>query len=196
MAQILVHCNPFAALDHNGIPCGVFPFDPEHAGGSRRWIGASVDMDATKGRTTAEALKGSAASAPVRVTDGKRTVVEDVIARTRTVFAFDLGAQPIPSPPSKHYRDGVRDGSLFPADLASAKALGIAAKDFSEPTKAIAAARDAAIAHWVAAGREPPPVESWPVGLRGIGAAVADEKTVRNALVKTTAAEPAKDDAK
>ena len=181
MASILVYGNPFHTLDHKGQPCGTFPFDPEHAGGSRRWIGASIDMDATQGRTKGEALKGSAASFPLRVNDGKRTVVEDTIARTRTVFAFDLTPQPIPSPVTKHYRDGVRDGSLFPADLVSAKALGIAAKDFVEPLAALAKAREAAIAHWVAGHGDAPDTMGWPQIIKASSAPV---ETIAPAALK------------
>jgi hypothetical protein len=167
MAHVYVHCNPFEVLDHQGYPCATFPFDPDHAGGARRWIGASVDMVATQGRTKDEAPKK--AETPVRVRDSSgRTLTEDVAVATRVVFAFDLSAQPIPSPATKHYRDGVRHGSLFPADLASAKLLGVAAKDFVDPLQALGAARTAAIASWTVEHDEAPPVASWPKELQGL----------------------------
>ncbi len=182
MPQILVHCNPYEVLDHKGFPCATFPFDPDHAGGARRWIGASLNVSGTQERTKAEAP--TTPSAPVRVKDTKgRTVTEDVIARTRPVFSFDLTAQPIPHPASKHYRDGVRHGSLFPADAESAKHLGIAAKDYRDPQALISASRAKSIDDWTAAYGEAPPVESWPEELQAPVAPVAT----------TAAGSPAKD---
>lgn len=171
---ILVYGNPFAALDHKGQPCGCYPFDPDHNGGSRRWIGASINMEASQERTKDEALKGAKAQTPMRITANGVTVIEAIAVRSRHVFAFDLTPQPIPAPASSHYRAGVREGSLFPADEASAKALGVPAKDLRDPLELLAQARDAAIQLWIDQHGEPPPVDEWPANLQPL-AVLAEE---------------------
>lgn len=118
-----VYANPYTYIDHKGHLAGVVAFDPEHSGGARRWVGAVLEKDKCK---VAPRGKGDIRS-----------------PATDVVFTFSNAPQRVLA--TQYYIDQIRDGSLVPADEASAERAGVA---FVSPRKALAYARDAAIAGW------------------------------------------------
>ena len=156
-----VRPNPFGDLDHLGQPAGTYPYDPKHANGARRWVGARIDTspDADGQPKTRRIDRGSRADFTLRANVGGvvRAVKITAPAGQRTVFAFDMGEHTIPA--SEHFVRGVREGSLIPTDAATAKRCGVA---FVDPEKALQRAAEKAIADWQASYRELPDFASWP----------------------------------
>ncbi len=166
--------NPFAHLDHEGQPAGTYPFDPEHAGGSRRWVGARIDLSLAsdgKPRTRAVAQSWDLAA---KATVGGRAVSVRVGSAPdqRTVYAFDLSHEGQPCPESEHYARGVRHGDIIAANAATAAHCGVRHVD---PGTALRAAATKAIARWTAEQGAPPPVEAWPEALSAIGKAALED---------------------
>ncbi len=162
-----VYCNPYHVLDHEGHPCSVFPFAPEHGAGSRRFVGAciaTVDMLEKPGAVDTK-TKGELAS--FKLAGATQFIGRS--PRQRTHWAFDLTPQPVLAIP--HYRMGARDGSLFAADPYSARVLNV---PFVDPLKALAAARAEAIALWTQEHGEPPPIEEWSENLGRVADAVVE----------------------
>lgn len=165
-----VYPNPFAALDHEGQPVGTYPFDPTHAGGSRRWVGASIDKSpSTDGKPK---TRGIAQPWDRGTTLTARGPKGQLITRraysapdVRICWAHDLSPQTLPLLP--HYLAGLRHGGalagLLAADAATASAAGI---PFVTPQQALHAAAGAAIARWTAEQGTPPPTATWPPNLR------------------------------
>lgn len=180
MRTLSVYPNPFVQLDHEGVPCGAYPFDPGHANGARRWVGAVIDT----GRLKPIAVKttgpqDSAPGAALMRLDGKP--VGDVPAapgkparkaprsvngypRFRTMFAFNLKPQTVPD--NEHYRRGIRAGELFAADEATARECKVECRPLDE---ALRDARTAAIAAWRDQHESDPDFNLWPENLRPAG---------------------------
>jgi hypothetical protein len=153
MAHPRVLPNPYSALDHEGIPCGAFPFDPVHGGGARRWVGATIASALLDEEAAKKARQGA-------VVVGRRA--ESFVATPqRTLYAFDLTPQAVLATP--HYRMGARMGEIFPVDVESARALGV---DFVPPLEKLAGARAHAIAEWTAQHGTPPDTSRWPANLQ------------------------------
>lgn len=144
--NLLVYPNPYAAVDHEGLPSGVVAGCPEHGQGGLVYPGASVD----EGRTVlldhpdvAEKAAGSAADrqlAALLDRDKARSRPQ----RTRWKFS----REPVPLPATAHYLRCLRDGDLVPADEATSTAVGLRHRD---PLLALAEARQRAVDEWVAA---------------------------------------------
>lgn len=130
------YANPYSALDSSGRPAGAYPLDPSHANGRRAYVGG-VDFDAKR---TVITQKGSADL--------------NIPSRQTTVMSFT--GEPTRLPITAHYQMGVRTGDLIAGDLETAKACGVSEKDFLSPEAALSAAREAAIAKWLAAYGEKP----------------------------------------
>ncbi len=144
--RILVYPNPYMHLDHDGYPAGATPTDRmEHVGETvRSWVGAKLDQDQTF-HTENLSSDEQAFRFP----------------RQQTRFKFELST-PTELPVTQYYRDRIRDGELFVADEASAKECGFA---FTDPKKALHAAKAAAIASWKASyGELPEFVDALDVG--------------------------------
>ncbi len=150
----LVYPNPFQQLDHEGLPCATFPFDPDHAAGARRWVGASI----ASAKLAKVDLEGPKALSTATV-NGKREFVGRVPDQ-RTLWTFDLSPQAVLN--TKHYKDGVRSGSLFPASPEDATLLGQSAAEYVNPLAALAAARDRAALEWRANYGSDAPLADWP----------------------------------
>jgi hypothetical protein len=134
--------NPFAVpLNHKGQPVTVVQYDPEESGGATRFIGTIFQHTTLTKRTS--------------VMVGKQRVQaqQDRIAATPI---YDLSPQRIVD--TTHHRQCLRDGSLLPADAATARLVGV---PFEAPEVVIARSRDERIAEWVAQHEEPPPVDVW-----------------------------------
>jgi hypothetical protein len=139
---LLVVINPFAVpLNHKGQPVTVVQYDPEESGGATRFIGTTFQHETLKKRPS--------------VMVGKQRVQaqQDRIAATPI---YDLSPQKIVD--TTHHRQSLRDGSLLPADAATARLVGI---PFEAPEIAMARSRDERIAEWVAQHEEPPAIDAW-----------------------------------
>ncbi len=112
--------NPWASLDHLGRPVCAVPWDTDH-NPNRGWVGARIDPERTQ-----VLLR--------RQPGDLRSDVQD------TLFAFDT--KPAEVPPTKHYLQCIRDGSLLAADPLAAKLAGI---KFVEPAALFAETREKAI---------------------------------------------------
>ncbi len=151
LKTLRVVCNPFAGLDHEGVPAGAFAFDPEHAAGARRWVGASIDTE----RTKLVPLK------PTEMLKGKHVAFEPV-PRQRTFYKFDLSPQTVLD--TAHYRMGLRIGDIFAADEETSRKVG--QLQFTPIEQALMAACEAALSRWKAAHGEMPNFELWPEHLK------------------------------
>lgn len=157
-----VIANPFCApLDHKGMPCGLLQFDPVHAKGLPRYVGARIDRELL----------------------AKRPAFGPQKSLYRTTVKYDLTPQQIVD--TAYHRDAVRMGQLFAADADTARRAGI--KDFEDPKALMAADREACIAGWIAQHGEPPPVDTWFVE----GAAAAPRGRTAKARAAAAAAPPA-----
>ncbi len=160
----LVYPNPFQQLDHEGLPCATFPFAPEHANGTRRWVGASIrsavlDPKDLKGdKAIPRAIVGGEMVNGKMV--GGRSEFVGRVPDQRTLWTFDLSPQAVLN--IKHYKDGVRSGSLFPATPEDAAMLGQPAAEYVEPLAALAAARDRAAFEWRTNYGTDAPLADWP----------------------------------
>lgn len=126
--RLLVHPNPFAALDVDGNPAGAF----QEEGAPGVYIGATL------------------------VTDGPEPPPGDVLSGAATPptrrFLFEAGEVSVPA--TSHYLYALRTGELLPADERTAREAGIA--KFVPHEEALKAARKRAIADFKAAhGYEP-----------------------------------------
>ncbi len=145
LKTLLVFANPYAAIDHNGIPSGSCPSDPEHGGGSLRWPGAVIDQDLTKAEILHWEHRG--ARSPDQTT------------------RFKFSTEPERIVDTQHHRMCLRCGDLIAADEATAKA---GQKDFVKPMAALRAARDLSIMKYRAEqGHDPafvsdPLLDPWP----------------------------------
>lgn len=171
--------NPFSHLDHEGQPAGTFPFDPDHALGARRWVGARIDLSpAPDGKPKTRAIAQPWDLTAKGMVGGRMTSVR--VGSTpdqRTVYAFDLSTAGQPLPDSEHYARGVRHGDIIAADQTTAVRCSVKLVEMSTALRAAAAK---AIAQWIAEQGEPPPVEAWPEALRTIGvAALEDLATIK-----------------
>jgi hypothetical protein len=159
--------NPFAFLDHEGLPAATFPFDPIHHSPDRRWVGANVDRSpGTDGKPKTRHLpQPGDLTAAIKGPNGTvRRVHVDRAPRKRIVWAHAVEIEaPHLLPDTPHYRLGIREGSLIPADPASAKAAGV---PFVAPPEALRKAAKKAIADWTTTYGEPPPTNEWPDNLR------------------------------
>ncbi len=119
MTEILrVYPNPWHATDRDGLPCAIVPTDPEgDGGGPGQFVGARVSRKHT------EVLQ------KLEEHDNLRS------ARQRTRYEY-LGTpsadpelaqklfacEPVEIPRTKYYRQRLREGALFAADEATARA--------------------------------------------------------------------------
>lgn len=193
--------NPFAFLDHKGLPAATFPFDPVHHSPDRRWVGAVVDRSpAADGQPKTRHLPqpGDLRAVykpigpngkPLTTPDGKpvvRHVHVDRAPRKRIVWAHAVDVEaPHVLPDTPHYRLGFREGSLIVADRQTAKTLGV---PYVEPKVALRAAAEKAIAEWKLAYGEPPPPDDWPPNLR---AAAGLDEQLEGEQLEDADAEPA-----
>ncbi len=139
--MVRVLANPYSFIDADGEPQGVYPDEPDVAGGGRRFVAADFDYERTK---LLEEFKSN---------DPRR--LAHVAPRQTTKFAF--ATEPVPRPKSKHYRDGIRTGCLIACDADSAAFAGV---DFLAPDKALARERNRAAAQWRANYGTPAPFET------------------------------------
>ena len=160
-----VYPNPYKHLSADGLPQATFPFDPEHAPGARRWVGATIDRSPDhdgKPKTRAIEKRTSADFTVVAKVDGqKQRVTVKTEPEVRVVFAFDLSPQPVPE--TAHYLRGIRTGDLIPADVETSRAASVA---FVDPAEALRTAAETAVAEWHAAHGAPPAIDTWPDYLR------------------------------
>jgi hypothetical protein len=128
MKLISVLPNPWLALDANGCPCAVVPFDVHVHAPTRRWVGAKLSVEQTREQLTERI--------------GKYTqVTQDSRHAHRWTFATD----PVQIPVSDYYTDRIRCGELVVADSASAELLGV---PFREPAAFLAASKAKAISDY------------------------------------------------
>lgn len=138
-----VFANPFATpLSHRGLPAAFIQYDPEHASGSVRYIGATIEGALVRKE---EAFSARQSRFDKRVT-------------------YDMTAQPVVD--TMYHRRLVRSGELFAADRSTARRCGLDGKSF-DAAKALEAARASAIEAWRADNDDDPPFDLWPeVGLK------------------------------
>jgi hypothetical protein len=128
-----VYANPYTFIDHEGRPAGVYPHDAEHRAGASHVGLSKVDATTLEKR------------------DPKWDTRNDLVDVLHT---YDAEVQEVPDIPGKpHYRQGIREGSLIPADEATAKAVGM---KWEEPAAVLERARLKAIQDWTANHGEPP----------------------------------------
>lgn len=131
---LLVWPNPFHALDHEGRPHAILPFEAEGDGVStfddRRFVGATL---------TAEIVGPLPTAHPD----------ETAVVTQRTTFVF--GDEPTTVRNTAYYTGSLRRGELLAADEASANEAGL---PFVEPGKALESAREGAKASWAILAHE------------------------------------------
>lgn len=150
MKTLLAVANPFIHLDEEGVPCGAFPFDPEHAAGARRWVGATIDATRTVVRKRTDER--------FRAFGGRQT---DMAPVQRTFFAYDLEPQKVLD--NQHYRQAFAQGDLFPADEQTAREIGC--QKFEPPSEALRRVCAATVAVWEREHGGPPRFEAWPANV-------------------------------
>jgi hypothetical protein len=171
--------NPFAFLDHEGLPAATFPIDPIHHSPDRRWVGAIVDRSlAADGLPKTRPLPQPGDliavirdTRPGAAPDAMRRVHVDRAERKRIVWAHAVDVtEPHVVPISSHYLMGLRQGDLIAADEATAKAANLIkpGAPFVPPAQALRAAADKAITDWANTYGEPPDVDAWPDNLRAV----------------------------
>lgn len=130
---LLVWPNPFHAVDHEGKPAGVLPYEPVGNGvttfDERRFVGALL-----KSEVLQKFPRG----------DARENV-------QRTWFEFADEAVRVPSTP--YYKAAIARGEIFAADAPSAKLCGIV-DSFLEPGPLLERARDEAIGELKRMGHE------------------------------------------
>lgn len=143
--ELLVHINPYVALNHDGMPVGVVLYDPlEGRQGEAHFIGARIAKREVR-RADVPAKRGNA------LRKDRRS------PRFATRVEHDLAPQRVPH--TAHHIVAIESGSLIPANEATA---AIARVPFVAPAERLAAARDTAIATWTRDYGVPPPVADWP----------------------------------
>lgn len=170
-----VLANPYSAIDHDGIPSGTCPADPQHGAGALRWPGARIDVSETR-------------LLPHPDQNSVHPKSQDRSQPQITRWAFS--AEPEVIPATHHYVVAVRDGDLVAADEPTAKRCGI---PFVEPMLVLATRRLDAILEFKAAyNKEPafakePKLDPW-----AELAPVSEEIARQRAEAKAQAAEAAK----
>lgn len=124
--------NPFHALDHEGVPCALLPYEPEGDGvttfDDRRFVGAHLQA-----KITQTFQRGDARHA-IQRTSVKYTNEEVTVRNTA------------------YYAHAILRGEIFAADEASAKAVGI--QKFLPPGEGLQLEKEAAIGLWERAAHE------------------------------------------
>lgn len=92
--KLKVYANPYVYVDHLGRLAGACPFDPDHAAGERRYIGAELDTEKTK----IVAVRGP---------------LDPRGSRTDIVWAYTVGAVEIPD--TATHRRYLQHGDILPA---------------------------------------------------------------------------------
>ena len=124
---LLVWPNPFHALDHEGRPAGVLPYEPEGNGvttfDDRRFVGAQLKAEVLQKFPRGDARE------PVQKT------------------WFEFSDEPVTVKNTAYYAHAIARGEIFAADAESAMACGID-KSFLEPDVLLERARQEAIGAW------------------------------------------------
>ncbi len=168
--------NPWAVIDHNGLPCGTVPFDPVHGGGARRWVGARIESATPENKPRVLMQKPvKKGGAPVRL------MSEDEIIHPR--WSFEL-TEPTLLPLHLYYLGAIRTGELLAADAATAELAGV---KFIERDAALLAAFRAGVAKHEREHMTTLDVSRWPESLN-LSALRADAPSPGTA--KPTAAPP------
>lgn len=142
VSRLRVHPNPYvgsdhdgSSIDHLGRPAGRVPYDPyEDSPRMPPDIGVGAKFANIRETHAAKSMRF-----------GKRSV-EHQAARFDHRIAYSKVAVELPN--TGYYRDAVKSGHLFAADKKTWVASGGAAKDFVEPTVALAKAKADAIKHF------------------------------------------------
>lgn len=144
--KLKVYPNVFTALGPDGMPAGRVPVEPGHPrpfdilGGKLRRVRLERPEDKTR------SPKERAAAKKLDTRESRVSGVAEVRMRL-----LELDASP-------YFKQRVASGDLIAADLATAKAGGIAAKDFKVPLELLSSERKARIKEWIAINGEPPAV--------------------------------------
>lgn len=147
-AMLRVYANPYAALDPNGMPCGVTRHDPEHGRkGAVEMIGVEI--------TRTPILKRGEDGKPIPA-DPQRDYVKPVVKHD---FAYDLTPQQVPHTDFVLRR--LRKSEIIAADQETATLAKL--EGWTSAADALAQAKDAVIADWKSKYGEEPPVGDWPV---------------------------------
>jgi hypothetical protein len=128
-----VYANPWQHLDHEGLPAGACPCDPDEHTPERRFVGATLKAEVSR----------------------KADPARGISSRQRTTFAFS--DEPVTVPDTNYYRAAVNRGELIAADEATAKACGFAKDGFRDPKKVLASEKRAACERFRAETGEAPP---------------------------------------
>lgn len=124
---LLVYPNPFHALDHEGRPACVLPYEPEGNGvttfDDRRFVGANLKSEILEKFPQGDARE----------------------SRQRTWFDFTAEAVRVRN--TAYYQHAIARGEIFAADEESAKLCGIQ-QTFMEPGLLLEQARKDAIGFW------------------------------------------------
>ncbi len=122
--------NPWTHIDEKGHANGVCIVEqPGHGASDRRWVGAHIS-------------KVKEIEPPKRVTIGGRTHEQKSGIHHCT---YSYVTEPVVVENSAYYRKMVSKGDLIAADALSAKACGISAVNFVEPSKLLEQLKQAAI---------------------------------------------------
>jgi hypothetical protein len=123
-----VYANPYTFIDPEGRPAGVYSYDPARLPGQQHVGIARLQTTVTEPRDPSK--------------DPRPSLMD-------LVHHYDAEIQEISYTPGdpgfKHYRDGIREGSLIPADEATAKAVGL---PFEDPNEVLGRARLKAVRDW------------------------------------------------
>jgi hypothetical protein len=192
-----VFVNPFAALDHNGMPFGLVRYDPDYGRkGVVHFVGASTKT------TYADPRAASRAFAIATIGDGQAARVlrfsTVVLPERKTEVAYELdvdgdgkadvqvlAVQSVEH--SDYHLARIRDRELVPADEATAK---LVRADWRDPVVVIEEERKLRIDEHVAAYGEPPPVDTWPTFAIAVPKQADEAKPVEKAVAPPPRAQP------